>query len=173
MISGNSTIASKPGEAIPDVIHTPGHLIRRCQQISVAIFLDEFQRTRLTPVQFSALATIARFPGLDQSALVNRIAVDRSTIGAILCSLEERDLIRRVTPANNQRVKQLFIRPAGDELLQETPEPCARTDERILAPLSAPEREVFMRLLSCLVEANNEYSRAPVRTRRPQIAEAV
>ena len=38
-------------ELITDLQNVPGHLIRRCQQIAVAIFLDEFRTTSLTPVQ--------------------------------------------------------------------------------------------------------------------------
>lgn len=149
-----------------------GHLIRRCQQIAVAIFLAEFEGTGLTPVQYSALATIAAHPGLDQSALVNRIAVDRSTIGAILRSLEERDLVRRITPPHNQRVKQLFVRPRGETLLRETPALGQRTQDRILAPLSSKERTVFMTLLARLVDDNNEFSRAPLRMKRTEKTDA-
>ena len=172
MSSSNFAIASEPRVPAIELSSMTGHLIRRCQQISVAIFLDEFQHTRLTPVQFSALVTIAKHPGLDQSALVNRIAVDRSTIGAILRALEERRLIRRVTPQHNQRVKQLHILPAGEELLRETPEAGARADARILAPLSSSEREIFMRLMARLVNGNNEFSRAPVRPSRAEDAHA-
>ncbi len=152
--------------ANPRVGSTPGHLIRRCQQIAVAIFLDEFKSTSLTPVQFAALSTIAAKPGLDQSALVNLIAVDRSTIGAILRGLEQRGLVSRVTPQHNQRVKQLFIQPAGEDLLRATPVACQRTDERILSPLSTRERAMFMCLLARVVDGNNEFSRAPVRPPR-------
>ena len=106
---------------------------------------------------------IARNPGLDQSALVNAIAIDRSTIGAILKWLEERDYIKRITPRDNLRVKQLYIRPKGDALLRSTPDMIRRSMDRLLAPLSASDRETFVRLLKHLVEANNEFSRAPVR----------
>ena len=83
--------------------------------------------------------------------------------------LEERDLIRRVTPPNNLRVKQLYIRPNGDELLRRMPGMIERAGDRLLAPFNAEDRETFTRLLAHLVEANNEVSRVPLRdeTQKP------
>ncbi len=170
MTHRESAAAKYPPPEATDVRRAAGHLIRRCQQISVAIFLDEFRGTGLTPVQFAALSTIASAPGIDQSTLVCRIAVDRSTIGAIMSGMEERGLVRRITPRHNQRVKQLFIQPKGENLLRAAPGPARRSEERLLAPLAPAEREVFLTLLARLVDLNNEYSRAPLRAPRPETA---
>jgi DNA-binding MarR family transcriptional regulator len=105
---------------------------------------------------------------MDQRTLVDQIAIDRSTIGSMLKTLESRGLIRRVTPKTNQRVKQLFITEAGDRLLQSTREHIYRVQERILAPLNAKERRLFTELLSRLVHINNEFSRAPLKIVLPQ-----
>jgi DNA-binding MarR family transcriptional regulator len=151
-----------------DIRRTPGHLIRRCQQIAVAIFLDEFRNAGLTPVQFAALSMIAQHPGLDQSRLVALIAVDRSTIGTILLSMEKRDLVKRITPQHNQRVKQLFIQPKGEDLLRTTPQLAERAQNRMMAPLTVAEQETFMRLLGQLVDGNNEFSRVPQCANTPE-----
>ena len=148
---------------LTEIVRSPGHLIRRCQQIAVAIFLDEFREFKITPMQFAALATIETRPGLDQRTLVNLIAIDRSTVGAILGGLEKRELIRRVTPRHNQRVKQLFLTPAGEDLLSRSRAHIPRNAERILAPLAPEERGVFLALMAKLVDGNNEQSRAPLK----------
>ena len=57
----------------------PGHLIRRCQQIAVALFVEETERFDLTPVQYAALVSVRENPGIDQVGLVGRIALDRSS----------------------------------------------------------------------------------------------
>jgi MarR family transcriptional regulator, lower aerobic nicotinate degradation pathway regulator len=163
----------KPSRALPpmklsDVYVAPGHLIRRSQQIAVAIFFEEFEGYDVTPVQYAALIAIRDRPGMDQRTLVDQIAIDRSTIGSMLKTLESRGLIRRVTPKTNQRVKQLFITEAGDRLLQSTREHIYRVQERILAPLNAKERRLFTELLSRLVHINNEFSRAPLKIVLPQ-----
>ena len=148
---------------LPDVYLAPGHLIRRAQQIAVAIFFEEFEGWDVTPVQYAALIAIRDRPGMDQRTLVNYIAIDRSTVGSMSKGLEERKLITRVTPKENQRIKQLFIKPAGERLLDDTRDVIARVQERILAPLDGKDQSMFMELLTRLVKLNNELSRAPLR----------
>lgn len=147
---------------LSDVYKAPGHLIRRCQQIAVAIFLDEFRGLEITPVQFAALVAIRDRPGIDQKTLVNLVASDRSTIGFIMRTLEERLLISRITPKHNQRIKQLYILPAGAKLLDMTRSHIERVNHRILAPLEPKERDQFMSYLARLVDLNNSLSRAPL-----------
>lgn len=148
---------------LADVYAAPGHLIRRSQQIAVAIFFDEFREWDVTPVQYAALVAIRDRPDMDQRTLVNTIAIDRSTVGSMLKVLEERRMISRATPKQNQRIKQLRILPAGEELLEATREAIARAQARILAPLDAKERAVFLEYLARIVDINNELSRAPLR----------
>lgn len=152
-----------PPMQMADVYEAPGHLIRRSQQIGVAIFFEEFSDYDVTPVQYAALVAIREHPGMEQRSLVDQIAIDRSTVGAIMKTLEERSLILRLTPKDNLRVKRLYITEAGDRLLQETREKIYRVQERILAPLNSKERKVFTELLSRLVHLNNELSRAPLK----------
>ena len=72
-------------------------------------------------------------------------------------------MISRATPKQNQRIKQLRSLPAGDELREATREAIARAQARILAPLDAKERAVFLEYLARIVDINNELSRAPLR----------
>jgi DNA-binding MarR family transcriptional regulator len=152
-----------PPMRLPDVYEAPEHLIRRSQQIAVAIFLEEFDGHDVTPIQYAALIAIRDRPGMDQRTLVEQVAIDRSTIGSMLATLERRRLIRRVTPEDNRRIKQLFITPKGEELLQATRRNIQRVQERILAPLPAKERKRFVALLSRVVDINNKFSRAPLK----------
>lgn len=148
---------------LKDVYAAPGHLIRRAQQIAVAIFFDEFRGLEVTPVQYGALVAIRDRPGMDQRTLVNCLAIDRSTVGTMLRVLEERMLITRVTPKENMRIKQLFIQPAGDDLLNSTRNKIQLVQDRILAPLKLSEQELFLQYLARLVHLNNEFSRAPLK----------
>jgi DNA-binding MarR family transcriptional regulator len=141
----------------------PGHLIRRSQQIAVALFYSEFKDVQITPVQYAALAAIHSQPGIDQRTLVTLIAIDRSTVGTLVRLLEERGLISRVTPKDDQRVKRLFIGPEGRKLLTETRETMETVQQRILAPLNPSERKTFMASLAKIVRLNNNYSRAPLK----------
>lgn len=146
-----------------DLIDMPGHLIRRLQQIASALFLDRAKAFDFTPVQYAALVAIGNHPGLDQTALCNEIALDRSTIGGVVGRLEKRGLIKRANGAADRRTKSLHITAAGRRLVRDI-EPAVETTQRlILAPLKANERAAFMQMLKHLVHLNNEHSRAPLR----------
>jgi DNA-binding MarR family transcriptional regulator len=166
--SKNPHKSALPPMRLADVYKAPGHLIRRLQQISVAIFFEEFEDYDVTAVQYASLIAIRDRPGIDQRTLAHEVAIDRSTIGIVSRTLEDRGLILRVAPKQNLRIKQLFITRAGDDLLQKTREHIYRVQERILAPLSMKERKVCMELLSRLVRINNELSRAPLRVVSPK-----
>jgi len=145
-----------------DVIYdAPGHLIRRAQQIAVALFLEETGAFDVTPPQYAALVAIAHYPGLDQRSLANAIAIDRSTIGDLVTRLELRGLVARA-PGDDRRTKSLTITPAGSDLIERIAPHVARAQERILFGLGAAERQAFLGMLSRLVEIHNETSRAPL-----------
>jgi DNA-binding MarR family transcriptional regulator len=141
----------------------PGHLIRRLHQISLALFMDEAKEFEITPVQYSALLAIEIHGGIDQTALCNIIAFDRSTIGEVLSRLERKSLIKRTTGASDRRTKLLYITPAGRKLIDDIEPAVQSTQRRILQPLTMSERTTLMRMLKKLVHLNNEHSRAPLR----------
>jgi DNA-binding MarR family transcriptional regulator len=145
------------------IYEKPGHLIRRLQQISLALFMDEARGFEITPIQYSAILAIDNHSGIDQTALCNIIAVDRSTIGDVVTRLELKKLIKRTPGAEDRRTKLLYITPAGRRLIDDIESAVQSTQKRILEPLTMSERAVFMRMLKKLVLLNNEHSRAPLR----------
>jgi DNA-binding MarR family transcriptional regulator len=144
-----------------DLYSKPGHLIRRAQQIAVAIFMEECAAYDLTPVQYAALVAIREHPGTDATRLSALIAFDRSTLGSVLERLEARELVLRYPSPDDKRVKLLRISPSGRALLGRAEGAVRRAQRRILAPLEPADRATLMRLLHQLVELNNHASRAP------------
>jgi MarR family transcriptional regulator, lower aerobic nicotinate degradation pathway regulator len=141
----------------------PGHLVRRTQQIAVAIFMEECARFDITPVQYAAMVAIGENPDVDATRLSALIAFDRSTLGNVLERLEAKGLVERAAGARDKRVKTLRLTRSGAKLVREA-EPCVlRTQERLLAPLKPEDRRRLVALLAQLVELNNEASRAPLR----------
>jgi DNA-binding MarR family transcriptional regulator len=153
---------------LDDAYRGPGHLIRRLQQIAVAIFMDEFKTIDITPVQYMALVAVRDRPGLEQQAIAELIAIDRSSAGRVFQFLEERSFVQRVTPKDNRRTKQAFVTPAGAKLLNSCSKLIRRAEERILKVLGADEQKQFMQLLVKLVDINNTLSRAPLRVDIPR-----
>jgi DNA-binding MarR family transcriptional regulator len=140
----------------------PGHLIRRLQQIAVAIFMNETRRFNITPVQYSALLAVEMNPGIDQSTLVNIIAFDRSTIGNVVSRLESKKWIKRVPCAHDRRFNTLTITAEGRKVLRAIDSAVDRAQELILTPLKPSERPVFVEMLERLVKLNNSRSRVPL-----------
>ena len=140
----------------------PGHLIRRAHQIAVAIFMDECATHHLTPVQFACLSGIRDNPGADATRLAALVAFDRSTLGNVLERLETKGWIERSASPEDRRIKVLHITEEGEALLRAVNDAVAKTQARILAPLSDTERRTFMKLLTKLVDINNDASRAPL-----------
>lgn len=160
-----------PGGGAADTLDrlyaAPGHLIRRCQQIAVAIFVDETRDFDLTPVQYAALFVVRAQPGVDQTRLVNLIALDRSTIGSVVERLEAKGFISRQAGTEDRRTKRLYPTASGLALIASVTDAVERAQHRILAPLSATERAQFMTMLARLVDINNPHSRAPLRPLEP------
>ncbi|MFN3347989.1 MarR family winged helix-turn-helix transcriptional regulator [Pseudorhodoplanes sp.] len=141
----------------------PGHLIRRAQQIAVAIFIEECAAFDLTPVQYAALVAIDEHEGIDATRLSAQIAFDRSTLGNVLERLEMRGLVERYPSRDDRRVKLLKLTDIGRAIMREAEAAVRRAQERILAPLDAERRRVLLDLLAQLVELNNDASRVPQR----------
>ena len=144
-----------------DLYQHPGHLLRRAQQISVSLFHDEMGG-ELTPVQYAILSRLADHPGIDQVSLAGLAAIDTSTGAAVCARLEEKGLLERKVIPHNRRQRALTITAAGARLLAALEPGAQRLRDRMLAPLSAREQDVFMHLLAKLVNGNNEQSRAPL-----------
>ncbi len=151
-------------------IHTmPGHLIRRLNQISVALFAEHMNRAglRLTPVQFAALAAVAEHPGIDQASVAGVVAYDRATLGKVIDKLEARHLLARTTAPHDRRAKALTLTPEGQTLLDTARPIVRRLQPEILAGLDAAERDQFLKLLDKVTMAGNALSRAPLKPLEP------
>ncbi len=141
----------------------PGHLIRRAQQISTALFTEECAGFDLTSVQYAALYAIAMNPQVDATRLSALIAFDRSTIGDVLERMEAKGWIERTPSDQDRRAKLVRLSPAGRRLLRKVTPAVRRVQERMLAPLPPADRDTIIRLLARLAEVHNDVTPAPLR----------
>jgi DNA-binding MarR family transcriptional regulator len=139
-----------------------GHLIRRLNQIAVAIFLEETSALGLTTVQYSALRMISEVPGIDQASLSNMIAFDKTTIVKVVDRLVEKGLITRTRSQTDRRTNHLNVTPRGRQVAEAIEPMIDRCEQRILAPLGRADQKKFMEVITQLVHVNNIYSRAPL-----------
>jgi MarR family transcriptional regulator, lower aerobic nicotinate degradation pathway regulator len=128
----------------------PGHLIRRLQQISNALFTEECGRFDLTSVQFAALFVVRAAGELDATRLAEQIAFDRSTIGDVIDRLEWKGWIVRSGRSDDRRVKVIRLTAEGAKLLKRVEPAVQRVQTRLLERLSTSERRVLLALLKRL-----------------------
>ncbi len=148
-----------------DIHSMPGHLIRRLNQISVALFSEHMSRAglTLTPVQFAALSAVERHPGTDQATVAGLVAYDRATLGKVIDKLEERGLMIRTTSPTDRRAKALELTQTGRDLLVTARPLVLAMQPDILAGLSEDEKQTFMHLIEKITMAGNTLSRAPLK----------
>jgi len=146
-----------------DMTEMPGHLLRRCQQIAVSIFLQECRDLDLTPVQFALLSALRRSGPVDQNRLGGMTALDRTTIGGVVAKLEGRGLLQRARSVADRRSYDVSITENGRRLLDRAAPSIDAAQARILSPLNPEEQRRFLGYLKRVADGNNAESRAPLR----------
>ena len=146
-----------------EIYQMPGHLIRRLQQVSSALFAEECGDLDLTSVQFAALMAIRAHPDVDTTRLSTLIAFDRSTLGDVLERLEAKGWVNRAPSPIDKRVKLLRLSAAGSQLLRQATPAVRRVQERLLSPLAPADRARIVELLARLASLHNETTQAPLR----------
>jgi len=141
----------------------PGFLLRRLNQIHYALFYEECRQSRLTPVQYGVLTALAFRGELDQVSLAAELGLDRTTTAQVLSRLEARKLVARRSNPDDRRAKLARISARGRKLMSDSFAAMQRSQDRLCAPLTQKERDVFMATLVRLIEANNEYGRGALR----------
>ena len=140
-----------------DLYDQPGHLIRRAQQIALAMF-KEVLGPEVTPVQYAVLRMLQEKPGIDQVTLAKLVALDNSTTHDIATRLETKGWIAREVMPRRQR--RLVLTPAGQEKLQQFVPNVHELRERMLGDLDPAEQVEFKRLLRKFVHIHDGGARA-------------
>lgn len=134
----------------------PGHLIRRAQQIAVAIFMEETFSFDVTPVQFAILNALIDAPGEDQITLSKSVAFDPATFGSVVGRLEAKAWVRRTVDKNDKRRKLLWVTDDGKKVALKMKKAVDKAQTRIVSPLNQAEQEQLVRLIGKLVAGHAE-----------------
>jgi DNA-binding MarR family transcriptional regulator len=155
-------MADPKARTASDIYGRPGFKLRRAHQISQSIFMAECGALALTPTQYGVLVMLSLHPGLDQISLARLLGLDRSTTGMVVAALGKRGLVFRLVDPGDRRKRAMRITPAGERLLEKVQPGLARSRERLLAPLTASERQMLLALLDKLLAASNAEVRVPL-----------
>jgi len=128
------------------------HLLRRAHFMAEELFAQEFTDVSLTPRQKAALIIVYQNPGLNQNALADHLFMDRNTVAEMVRRLVSSGLLRRSRAQDDQRAYQLFLGPAGADLLNSVMPRDPAVEARILEPLPPEYRPLFVKCLHILAE---------------------
>jgi DNA-binding MarR family transcriptional regulator len=151
---------------------TPRHpiaLARRLYQIATAVAAEvhEHEETGLRHLEFGVMVRIHDTPGLDQNSLAEWMALDRTTISALVFRLEERGLIERAVNGADRRARVLGLTRTGRALHDRIRAKTEAAQQRILSVLAPAERRAFIDMLARVIEANQAYVGAGAGRRSP------
>ncbi len=158
-----------PDDITPEVFSShglwsrPGFLVRRLNQIHDAMFFEECAESSITPVQYGILTVLSQNPWLDQTTIGFELGLDRTTSADVIKRLEDKGWLERRINPTDKRSRQANITAAGFALMESLRERMAKSQQRLIEPLSPANRKLFLSLLTELVEANNQYGRAPMK----------
>src|SRR5882757_9223 len=145
---------------------SPIALGRRFYQIAVAAVAEAHEPCRLTPLEFAVLIHLHDAPEIDQNTLAERMALDRTSTGALVYRLEQQGLIERPVNGTDRRARVLRLAPRGLALHNKQRPKARASQERVLEVLTPAERRSLVDMMERVIAANPQYARPGAGRRR-------
>ena len=147
----------------------PGIMLRRCHQITTALFDQAMGDISLTSPQYGAMVILREYPGVNQMTLGRLLGYDRSTIGNIISHLVDRGLVERKPDVIDKRGRILTLTAAADEAIRAGDRASQQAQKMLLAPLTAKQRSALVDALDAILDAYNSTTRAPLHSEAPDV----
>jgi DNA-binding MarR family transcriptional regulator len=125
---------------------TPGHLIRRSEQVHGAHWLRRVGST-LTPPQYGLLSALAWHPAIDQSTAGDLASLDKSSTADVIARLTRRGLIEARRDDHDRRRKLLLLSEQAQTLLTEVTPVVEQVQHDLAAPLADAQAAALVELL--------------------------
>lgn len=148
-----------PGRHFVHDAHAPIALARRLYQIAVARAAEVQDGHDIVPLEFAVLVHLTASPGIDQNTLSARMALDRTSTGALVHRLEAKGLVKRAVSSTDRRARVLELTAKGAALHAKLRPRGEAAQAEILSVLSAAERKLLTDMLMRVIEANAAYIR--------------
>jgi class 3 adenylate cyclase/DNA-binding MarR family transcriptional regulator len=135
------------------------YLLRRLFGIMFKALREVEKTVGLAFLDAPVLASIEDKPCIDQRELAEWLAIDIRKIRRIVGRLEQRGLIAKVPNTSTRSLQGLALTETGMEIRERLRPLATAAEDRIMAPLSETEREMFQNLAARLIKANEVKSR--------------
>jgi DNA-binding MarR family transcriptional regulator len=150
-----------PAAAPPDLVE--GWFIYTIKQLELGLRAPLEQATQqaagLTTAQYTALAVLARWPGITSSELARRSFVRAQTMAETMTPLLEAGYVHRAEDAANGRRIPLYLTDAGRAVLESLRGPVSALESELLAAIPPADRHEFASNLRACRAALSELPR--------------
>jgi len=138
---------------------TPDRLGRRASRLlsqltmrSDRLITDGLARADARKWHYAVLASLQEYGPGSQAELSRRSGIYRSDLVGVLNELAERELVERAPDPDDRRRNTITISAQGRRHLRRLDKVLDDLHDELLAPLSAAERDQFVRLLTRLLD---------------------
>jgi DNA-binding MarR family transcriptional regulator len=100
--------------------------------------------------EYLCMRVLSKFPGQSNADLARALSVSPQAMNMVLRGLEDRGLLTRPASGSSGRSLPAQLTREGEELLKRTDAGVRAAEDRLMANLSAQERNQFKRTLSVL-----------------------
>ena len=133
---------------------SPSHLLHRVLQIALDIYNGETGEGALTQRQYALLKALdGDGEGKSQTDLVSVTGIDRSTLADMVSRMTAKGLIMREKSVTDARANLIRLSQTGRLALDEIEPRVRAADSKILALLSGPKRDSFVKLLRKIAQS--------------------
>lgn len=132
---------------LPELV---GYHLRRAQVRLFADFARTMAEVQITPGQFGVMSLVGANSGLTQSALARAVGIERSTMVAVIDTLQARGFVERRPSPVDRRSNALVLTQQGRALLDKLVPMVRAHERRMTHNLSAEDKSRLIALLSRL-----------------------
>jgi MarR family transcriptional regulator, organic hydroperoxide resistance regulator len=136
----------------------PLYWLRRAYFAGKKAYDEALAEHGLTASQLDLLRHVWQQEGIEQRALQEQLGVSSPTLTGVVDRLVERGVLERRLSAEDARVKQLFLTPAGHAIADTVAEIHARVEAQLMQGFTAAERallEQWLRRTTSNVEGDD------------------
>ena len=146
------------------------YLARCLHQITLGAMSSALEGSGLVSMHWGVLRAIQLEPGIGQQRLCERQSIDPNSASRLVDELEAMGLVRRDPVPSDRRAYSLHLTEAGRRLRSRLRPLVLAAQDRVLEPLTEKERQLFLDLLTRVVEGNSALVRPGNGRRRPSRA---
>src|SRR5450755_2206385 len=125
-----------------------GYLLRQAQHTLRTALYQPLAEIGITAAQYSVLSVADAEPGLSGAELARDTMLTPQSVNAVVVHLERAGLLERRPDGRDQRLRRIYVSPAGHEVLAVARPAVWAVEQRMVASLTGAEQATFRRHLT-------------------------